>query len=607
MQGLGDAKPEACSNSVEVTGWMAGIATPRLNRGVVRNGRESFQPVSAETGTPISKSSRSPLRVPQFVTTFLLYASQPDHLIGLGRFVTASFALFAVYIDPTRPITNIDETYDILAAYAAYALALLLVGRNRPLGDPRHLITHALDILVLGLLALVTEELDSPFFAFFTFAMISATIRWGWRGVGVTALIQQVLLLLVGWQDLADGDSELNIFIIRSAFCWVAAAMLGYFGTYRDRSRRQLTKLAAWPLECSLTESSPWLAYSLAHAREVLGAAYIVVVWQEVDTSSAHLAYCGEEGCQLLDEMGISGICDELLAQTPSRAGAEQDNYLLENLKSVFETLPKAFQGHQGEWRRLCTAGFVGLKYSGRVFVLNPPPQSDDMASLTEIVAARISSELERMALMNEAAAAASLDARARLARDLHDSVLQDLTAAALQIRSAERTAPAEMRPRLDDLRALLLSQQRRIREFVTQSRPMGEGGLRPLAEHLDGFAMKLGKQWGCKVDVDVHPRSLVIPGQEAAEICLLVSEATANAVRHGQATYVKIQALERGEGIELSIEDNGRGAGKDMAPDIPYSLGERVKALGGLVAAQSLATGFALSIRLPLAARQAP
>lgn len=585
---------------------MDDIAAGHQNRGAVRTGSASYRSIWPQAGTSISSRLREYLRASQPFTTFFLYASQPDHLIGLGRLTTASFALFAVYIDPTRPITNIEETYGILAAYAAYSLALLLVGRNRPLSDPRHFITHAIDILVVGLLALVTEELDSPFFAFFTFAMISATIRWGWRGVVVTALIQQALLFLVGWPDLEDGDSELNILIIRSAFCWVAAAMLGYFGTYRERSRRQLTKLAAWPLECSLTEGSPWLAQSLSHAREVLGAAYIVVLWKESGTISAHLAYCSDAGCQLLDEMSLRGISGELIAQTPNSLGVEQDRYLLENLKSVFATLPNAFQGREAEWRNLCAVGFAGLRYSGRVFVLNPPPQSDDIASLAEIVAARISSELERMALMNEAAAAASLDARARLARDLHDSVLQDLTAAALQIRAAERTAPAETRPFLDELRGLLLSQQRRIRQFVNQTRPAGVSGRQPLAEHLNGFAAKLGKQWDCKVDVDVVPLDLAIAGREAAEVCLLVSEATANAVRHGQATFIKIRALERDECLALSIEDNGRGTGKDMAPAIPYSLGERVKELGGIVAVKSLATGFALLIELPLAAREA-
>ena len=162
-----------------------------------------------------------------------------------------------------------------------------------------------------------------------------------------------------------------------------------------------------------------------------------------------------------------------------------------------------------------------------------------------------------------------------------------------------------ELPENYEGLRALLLSQQRRIREFVDEARPVGASGPLPLAEHLTSFAARLSVQWGCGVDVSVVPKDLAVARCDAAEICLLLSEATANAVRHGRATSVKVRALGQDQCLELAIEDNGCGAEKAAAAEIPYSLGERVAALRGALAVQSGAAGYALLIQLPRGPRE--
>ena len=45
-----------------------------------------------------------------------------------------------------------------------------------------HVLTHAIDIIVIGALLHLTDELTSPFFAFFHFMLFAATIRWGMTG-----------------------------------------------------------------------------------------------------------------------------------------------------------------------------------------------------------------------------------------------------------------------------------------------------------------------------------------------------------------------------------------------------------------------------------------
>src|SRR3546814_12463910 len=71
--------------------------------------------------------------------------------------------------------------------------------------------------------------------------------------------------------DLQDGESELNIFVTRSAYFAVAATMLGYFGAYRERSRQRLAQLADWPFDAIAGNRQHWLGSLFQHAADVLG------------------------------------------------------------------------------------------------------------------------------------------------------------------------------------------------------------------------------------------------------------------------------------------------------------------------------------------------
>src|SRR3546814_8353267 len=74
-------------------------------------------------------------------------------------------------------------------------------------------------------------------------------MRWGLGGAILGAVVLETVLFAVGLPDLQDGESELNIFVTRSAYFAVAATMLGYFGAYRERSRQRLAQLADWPFD----------------------------------------------------------------------------------------------------------------------------------------------------------------------------------------------------------------------------------------------------------------------------------------------------------------------------------------------------------------------
>ncbi|WP_052757494.1 sensor histidine kinase [Sphingobium chungbukense] len=502
--------------------------------------------------------------------------ADPERLISAGRLVSALFAALAIYLDPTRPARSLNEAHLVLSAYVVFSLLLMLCPPRRPLAHPVHLLSHAVDVLALGTLVYLTDELDSPFFPFVPFILLATTMRWGMRGAVLGAIVMEGMMIAVGWRDLTDGDSELNLVIMRSAYFLVAAAMLGYFGAYRARSGQRFAQLASWSAAPVSMDERAWLHDLLDHASRLLGAPRLILTWQDRGDPVGRAALFGPEGLALLP-----------LPDGTGRAG------IAAILQSAGWAMPAP--------REMRSAPFVGTRNKGRLHVLDIRHGHEDDASLARITAQRIGDELERFALTHAIAESARDQERVRLARDLHDSVLQDLTAATLKLKAVAAGLPPAARGTLQAVSALMAAQQRRIRLFVEDGRKLA--ALRPLSASLSQNVNELCDQWGCDIGLTVTPPDMEATARVHRELAQLLSEATANAVRHGGATRLNVELSRIDHGLSLCIADNGCGmiVGESDDPPRPRSLRTRVEDMDGSLAITRYAPGLALRIEMPL------
>lgn len=175
--------------------------------------------------------------------------NRAEQLIAVCRLVLASLGLLAIWRDPTEPARFAEQTYFLLNAYVAYAAILILVLRNLHGPAPRlAFATHVVDLTLYSVLLYLTEGPNSPFFAYFTFAIVAATLRWRTRGAavtGATAIAIFVGIGLYGSDVMKDPNFELNRFVIRAVYLAVVAVMLGFVGAYEQRERRRSTALAS--------------------------------------------------------------------------------------------------------------------------------------------------------------------------------------------------------------------------------------------------------------------------------------------------------------------------------------------------------------------------
>jgi len=213
---------------------------------------------------------------------------------------------------------------------------------------------------------------------------------------------------------------------------------------------------------------------------------------------------------------------------------------------------------------------------------------------------------------------AAMHDERVRLARELHDGVLQSLSAAALQLETMSRLIdidPEAARERLKDIEKLIAEEQRELRHWISKLQPTAALSIATaseLATALEKLRQRAEWQWGARVELAVDSRGAV-PRLLADEIYRIVQEALTNAGRHARANKIRIAVTLGlgGDPVRITVADDGCGFpfrgrydlaalnGKQIGP---RSLRERVAALRGKLVLSSELSGSRLDISLPTA-----
>jgi two-component system, NarL family, sensor histidine kinase LiaS len=209
----------------------------------------------------------------------------------------------------------------------------------------------------------------------------------------------------------------------------------------------------------------------------------------------------------------------------------------------------------------------------------------------------QLSRELNSMAgqlenLLETRGELATLETRNRFARDLHDSVKQQVFATSLQIAAAralieqDREAAESHLAQADELVRLA---QRELNVLIHQMRPAALEG-KGLAAALGDYAADWSRR--SEIPAEVHVRGeREIPLQIEQALFRVAQEALANVARHSGAKSVEIDLVYDAADLTLRVADDGRGF--DPATDRGdgfgmRSMSERLAKLGGRVEVES-------------------
>jgi len=217
-----------------------------------------------------------------------------------------------------------------------------------------------------------------------------------------------------------------------------------------------------------------------------------------------------------------------------------------------------------------------------------------DQASVA-IEYGRAQTELQRLGLMEE---------RERIAKELHDGIIQSLFAVgmglqgtALMARSPDVTGRIEAA--VDELDKVI----RDLRNYIFGLRP-GILADRQLDQALRVLGEEMQSRSHATVEVDVDAALAASLSGRWAEIIQLTREAFSNVARHSQATRASLRLARRGSNAVLLLEDNG--VGFDTRSDSKgfgmANMRARAEGLGGTLDVKSeTGTGTTLRITFPI------
>ena len=337
----------------------------------------------------------------------------------------------------------------------------------------------------------------------------------------------------------------------------------------------------------------------------VVGFAFDVTEWRRTENRLRTIIESEPECVKLVDQQG------RLLEMNPAglamleadsieavRGGQIVDIVVPEHRAAFVDLHRRVFNGETG------TLEFevVGLKGRRRWLSTHAVPLRDGTGGVqallgitrdvTETRRAEEQLRASRTALRSLATRQQEIreDERTRIAREIHDSLGQALTALKLHLAAAQDAAAREapsLGHRLAETAAEVDDLVKMVRRIATELRPpiLDQLGL-PAA--LEWLAHDFKRRTSIRCDATIMPTDGAISDELATALFRIVQEGLTNISRHAGASHVQIGLGIKSRCVALEISDDGKGI-TEAATTGPGSLGilgmrERAAALGGVL-----------------------
>jgi signal transduction histidine kinase len=221
--------------------------------------------------------------------------------------------------------------------------------------------------------------------------------------------------------------------------------------------------------------------------------------------------------------------------------------------------------------------------------------------------------ESTRAALAGASRTAGVLEERQRLAREIHDTVAQDLASIVTQLEAAEQALPLgshEARRHVESARASAREGLAEVRRSVHALRPAPLEDA-SLADAVGRVAGRWSSVTGVEVRTSVEGPVRTLPADVEVGLLRVAQEALTNVARHAEASSARVTLTYGPGSVALTVADDGVGMVDGRAGDSGSTQGfglagmrERIEGLGGvLTVAGEAGQGTTVHASVPVAA----
>lgn len=553
-----------------------------------------------------------------------------EYISAAARLFFAASALLAIYIDPTEPSRYAHLAYLLLVAYVVFSAVVFAVVRKRSRFTSTFVFAVvAVDVAWATTISLFTQGPNSPFFLFFFFVLLTVAYRWGMRRTLVAAaafiaiIIAQAFIVRGLAPELMD-VWEPNRMIMRGAYLLILALVMGYLAEMERQLRGD--DFAVSRLVQHARVGAAFGSTVAALAADLLrwfGARRLLLVtYNDANHQSFLWEIAAGDSPRAWAELPSEELALYLLPIAGNALALEASGSRASALNLAGDPVPAPACAPSLE--RLRCAHFLSVAFGlsgpwqARMFLLDPAREAGGTRGLRFLlrVAQQLGPAVHNVYLSRAMRAQASASERARIARELHDGVIQELAAISMEVEAARRDAgSAPLSQELERIRGLLADAVAHVRELMQQFRPI-DIAPEQLPEFIADAVERFQRDTGIAASFVSDVQAVDVPRWVCRELARIVQEALVNVRRHSGARHVVLtMAVSEGQ-LRIVVDDDGKGF--DFSGHLPLSeldarrkgpivIKERARAIGAeLHVTSDPERGARLELRYPLARRAA-
>lgn len=552
------------------------------------------------------------------------HAAERRHLerqIAFARPIFMVLALVDLLESAPAPETHVAIVF--VCVYLGAALVLAVLQNLRWGSDLR--VPLAADLAALSAFLFLTPS-EVSFWFLYLFVALAAGIRWGLRrAVLLSGVVTLALLVRTAWRGPVSWPEILS-WVALATGTFAAGVGVAFLG---ERNRRHaaehefLARLSGMlNVEKGVAESLRQVLGELARAFECEQAILAfrdsdlerIFVWKVRPGEGGRLAPenlpLTRADAFLLDSLDINLCWNNLEGAGEGFGWTRQDGRKVAELPR----LPGPARKELG-LRSLLGATFESASQSsGRLLLGNGrrkfSPQ--DLRWLERIVR-HLAPPLESLFLLRHIRARAIEAEHSRIARDLHDGILQTLLSVDIQLDVLRRRLPQtpdQVGQELATLQQTVRNETDELRRLVTDLRPLRVQSA-DLVDLMHGFAVRFRNESTLALDLLIDSAGLQVPDRVCRDLFQIYREALFNIKKHARASHVVVKLWQDDGRVVLVVDDNGEGfsfAGRFNGDELdrlrlgPISIKERARSVGGQLTVESNpGHGARLTVEVPL------
>lgn len=532
-------------------------------------------------------------------------------MISPMRLVLAAAALLIIYIDPSQPDRLVGLTYSLLIGYTVYSAVVLLLSliapRRLPLG-----VLHWIDMIWYVALIAASSGTSSIFFLFFFFPILVASFRWGFASGLRTTIVSAILFITVGYLTAPEPNFELNRFLLRAVTLLVLGYMISHWGgseirlKHRLRLLKDVTNLSNPRFGISRT-----ISLGLEALRSFYNARACILIYRAPNRAIELMRVDRGKSDPPLPKPINRELADLFLSPPTNVAVNYRKHssnvrvYELESGETRTELLPNA----AALANALGASNFVSIpvtyrgQFTGRLYVVDGQLRIDEaevefvLQSIQHVIPL-----LDNIGLLDRLASEAAAQERKKLARDIHDTVIQPYVGLQLGLMAIRQKLIGENSSAFNEVSELCEVANHEVRQLRTyldelKAQEARYGVLFPAVRR---FAEKYSVATGIAVEI-FGEENLQLNDRLAAQVFQMIAEALSNVRRHSTAHRAEVEITCDATDLILNIR-NENSNGAPPASFRPRSIAERADALGGTATINiDEANRTVVAIRIPL------